>query len=327
MRRRDFILGAGSGAAAWPLAVLAQQRAIPLVGFLHGGAPGTNAHIVTAFRQGLAELDYSEGQTVAVEYHWAAGRYDTLQKIAANLASRRAAAIAVGGGGTPHVVNAKVTGDTPIVFNTGTDPAESGLVASLNRPGGHVTGVHIFTSSLEGKRLGLLRDLISDLSSVGMLTNPNFSQASVGLADAQTAARALGLNIQVLRATNRAEIEAAFVTLAQQRVRALLVAADPFFYSQRDHIVALAARSSLPAIYEQREFALVGGLASYGTNLRDAYRQIGRYVGRILKGEKPGDLPVVQSVTFELVVNMKTAKALGLNPSQSLLLAADEVIE
>ena len=326
MKRREFIAALG-GAAVLPFAARAQQPAVPLVGFLHGAAPGTNPHIVSAFRDGLAELGYNEGQNITIEYHWAAGRYDSLRHIAADLVRRRVAVIAVGGGGTPAVISAKVTGETPIVFNTGSDPVVAGFVASFNRPGGHATGVLIFTSDLEGKRLGLLRDLVPNATSVAMLVNPNFSQATIGLSGAQTAAIALGIRIEILRATSRAEIESAFASLSQLRPDALLVAADPFFNSQRDHIVGLVARHAIPAIYEQREFALAGGLASYGTSLRDAYRQIGHYTGRILKGEKPSDLPVVQATKFELVVNLKVAKSLGLNPPQSLLLAADEVIE
>jgi putative ABC transport system substrate-binding protein len=326
MRRRGFIAGLGA-AAAWPSAARAQPAALPLVGFLHGGEAATNRHIEAAFRNGLAELGYVEGRTVTIEFHWATGRYDTLPAVAADLARRHAALIVVGGGGAPPVIKARVTGTTPIVFNTGADPVRAGLVTSLNQPGGHVTGVHIFTIGLEPKRLQFLRDLVPGASSVAVLFNPTLWAGTNTIADVQAAARALTFQIRPLPASTRPEIDAAFASLARERASALLVAADPFFYGERNHIVALTQRVAIPAIFEWREFVAAGGLASYSTNLRDAYAQIGRYAGRILKGEKPGDLPVVQSTKFELVINLKTAKALGLNLSQNLISAADEVIE
>jgi putative ABC transport system substrate-binding protein len=326
VRRRGFIKLFGA-TVAWPLAARAQPAALPLVGFLNGAEAATNRHIELAFRDGLAELGYSEGRTVAIEFHWAAGRYDTLPAIAADLARRHVAVIVVGGGGSLPVIKAQATGMTPIVFNTGADPVRTGLVKSLNRPGGHVTGVNIFTTGLEPKRLQFLRDLVPGASSVAVLFNPTFPTGINAMADVHAAAGALAFQIRPLPASARAEIDAAFASLARERASALLVTADPFFNGQRDHIVALTQRVAIPAIFEWREFVAAGGLASYGTNLREAYGQIGRYAGRILKGENPGDLPVVQSTKFELVINLKTAKALGLNLSQNLISAADEVIE
>jgi putative ABC transport system substrate-binding protein len=329
IRRREFITLIGGAATAWPLAARAQQQAMPAVGFLSGQSPDNSAHLVRMFRRGLAEIGYTEGQNVAIEYRWALGQNDRLPALAADLVDRRVTVIAAtAGGGTPASLAAKAATTTiPIVFSSGADPVKLGLVASLNRPGGNVTGISWLTFALDGKRLGLLRELLPKLSVLPVLLNPTFLDATRQLREIQQAAQTVQQDITILNASSIQEIDAAFETLAQMRPRALLLAADPFFHSRREQITTLAARHTIPTIYEDRDFIVAGGLMSYGASFPDAVRQVGVYTGRILRGAKPADLPFLQPTKFELIVNLKTAKALGLDVPVTLLARADEVIE
>jgi putative ABC transport system substrate-binding protein len=325
MRRREFITIAG-GAAVWPLTARAQQTAIPVIGFLGTERPESAADRLRAFGRGLSETGYVEGRNVMIEYRWADGRYDQLPGLAAELVRRRVEVIVTSS--PPAAIAAKAATTTlPIVFSGGIDPVKLGLVASLNRPGGNVTGVSQLSIELEGKRLGLLHELIPNASVIAMLVNPTFQGTDSITNDMQMAAHALGLKLKVLHASSEHDFETAIASIVQQGAGALVVASDPFFFSRRDQLVAVVAHYAVPAIYQFREFAAAGGLMSYGTNLSDAYRQVGLYVGRILKGEKSADLPVVQPTKFELVINLKTARALGLDVPPTLLARVDEVIE
>ncbi len=325
MRRRDFIILLAGAMGGWPSALRAQQKALPVIGYLNTASLGPFAPNVAAFRQGLSDAGWIEGQNVTIEYRSAEGRYDRLPSLAAELVDRKVDVIV--GAGTPATVAAKsATSTIPIVF-TSSDPVGSGLVASLARPGGNLTGLSILTIEMMPKRLELLSELVPQASMIALPVNPNNPTTEGVIRDVQDAARAKGVQFRVLKASTEGEIDGAFATLVQLRAGALVVGPDPFFNGQRDQLVALAARHAVPAIYPWREVAAVGGLITYGPSLTAASRQMGIYVGKILKGANPADLPVQQPTTFELVINLKTAKALGLTVPPSILARADEVIE
>jgi putative ABC transport system substrate-binding protein len=325
MRRREFLALTG-GVAAWPIAARAQQPTIPLVGFLSNSSPEDSGSRAAAFRQGLNEAGYIEGQSVAIEYHWVEGHYDRLPPLAAELVQRRVAPI--GADGIEPALAAKAATSTiPIVFVTGADPVEHGLVASFNRPGGNVTGISVLVVGLVAKRLEVLCEVIPNVTTIGLLVNPRQSTTELQLRDTQDAARLLGRQILVLNASSESEIDKAFVKLVRQRAGGLVVGSDGFITGRAKQLAALASHHMIPAIVAWREFAAAGGLMSYGPSVTDAFRQAGVYTGRILNGEKPADLPVIQSTKVELVINLKTARTLGLTFPLSLLGRADEVIE
>ena len=326
MRRREFIALVG-GAAAWPFAARAQQPTLPIIGFLSGRSPVELAELVKAFNRGLAETGHVNGTNVAIEFRWADGRYDRLSALATELVARRVAVIAAVGGGNSGLAAKSVTSSIPIVFASGGDAVKIGLVASLNRPGGNVTGINLIFGALGAKRLELLREFVPAASAIAMLVNPNYASAPTEVQDVENAGRKLGLKIGIYNARTADEIEPAFKSLAEQRMSGLLVADDPFLQSERQQLVRLAERHAVPAVYFSRDFADAGGLMSYGPSIADAYRLVGVYTGRILKGETPADLPVLQPATFELVINLKTATALGHTIPQSLLIQASDVIE
>jgi putative ABC transport system substrate-binding protein len=327
MKRREFIRLLGGAAAAWPLAARAQQQAaMPVIGFLGGSSLTERRPLLVGFRQALTEAGYVEGQNVAIEYRWAEGQYDRLPALAADLVRRHVTVIVAGDG--PSALAAKAaTMIIPIVFNTGIDPIQSGLVTSLARPGGNLTGFNLIAGPLPAKQLGLLHELVPAAKTIAVLINPNNANAERDAATVQEAARAIGVQILVTRAAVESDFETVFATIAAERAGALLANSDVFFTSRRDQIIALAARHALPVMSPWREFPLAGGLISYGPSILAAYRQIGVYAAKILNGAKPADLPVMQPTTFELVINLKTAKALGLDVPLLVQQLADEVIE
>jgi putative tryptophan/tyrosine transport system substrate-binding protein len=324
MRRRKFITLLG-GALAWPLAAHAQQPAVLVIGFLDGQS--FDLHLMTAFRQALKDAGYVEGKNLAIYFRSANGQTDRLVTLAGDIVSRRVAVIVTAGGGAAALAAYAATTTIPIVFVSGVDPVTTGLVMSLNRPGSNATGVYIFQQVLEGKRLALLHGLVPAAALIAVLLNSTNANFQTQLRGVQDAARTLGQQVSILSASTAHDIDVAFATVTKSGAGALLVGSDPFFNSERDQIIALAARHTIPAIFEGREFATAGGLASYGTSLAGAYREAGIYAGRILKGEKPADLPIVQPTKFEFVINLKTAKALGLDVPPGLSSSADEIIE
>ena len=327
MRRREFVTLIGGAAAAWPLAARAQQLSIPLIGFLSSRSAHDSINAVSAFREGLAAAGRVEGRNVGIEFRWADGRFDRLPALAEELARQPVAVLAaVAGQQTPRAAQAATT-SIPIVFGIGEDPVKEGLVPNLNRPGGNMTGATFFTALLGAKRLGILRELVPQAEVVGLLVNQNSTQGQGQVRDVQEAAHKLGERLVILNGGSDEDIDKAFASLAQQRIGALLVGADPFFDPRRDRLIALVAQHAVPAIYQFRDYTFAGGLMSYGASITDLYKQVGIYVGRILNGDNPAELPVMLPTKFELVINLKTAKTLGLTIPPGVLALADEVIE
>jgi len=326
VKRREFMALIG-GAAAWPVAGRAQQPAVAVIGFLHLGSPEPVGPNVAAFRQGLNETGFVDGRNVAIEYRWAQGQYDRLPALAADLVRRQVTVIAACATSAPGLAAKAATSAIPIVFQTGGDPVQDGLVTSMNRPGHNVTGVSRLAVTIAPKRLELLRELAPKATVIGLLVNPTNPRSELVVQQIEEAARELGFRLHVLKVITEGELDSAFASLVQLGVGALLVAQEPSYFRWREQIIALAARHAIPATYGQREYAAAGGLMSYDASVADSFRQVGVYVGRILKGEKPADLPVMQPTKFELVLNLKTAKALGLTIPDKLLALADEVIE
>src|SRR5262245_42924662 len=324
MRRREFITLLGGAAAVWPIAARAQQ---PVVGYLSTRSAEDTTHLLAAFRTGLAQTGYVEGQNLTIEYRWAVGQYDRLPGMAAELVQRQVTVLATTGGEPAAFAARAATATLPIVYLIGGDPVKEGLAASFNRPGGNATGVTLLTNFLEPKRFGVLRDLVPGASSIGVLRNPKFPAAEAAVREVEAAAQRVGVTIQPFRASNDDEIESAFEEMARAQLAALAITADPFFDTRRQKLVALAARYAIPTIYQFREYAQAGGLISYGIDNADAYRQTGVYTGLVLKGAKPADLPIMQETKFLMLINMKTANALGIKISDNLLSLADEVIE
>ena len=325
--RRQFISALGGATVAWPLAASAQQPAMPVIGWLSGTLAEASKPTLGAFQNALADAGYVEGRNVQIEYRWADGKYDQLPAMAADLVARRVALIASGGGEPAAYAAKAATSTIPIVMVIGDDPVQEGLVASLSRPGANITGATLFAYEMESKRLGLLHEAVPAAKTIAVLFNPANPTVASQVHDVQEAAPRLGVELIMLNASSESDFEGVFATMAQQQADALLVGANPYFFSRRARLIALTAQYRLPAIYEWREFALDGGLMSYGTVLTDAYSQAGNYAGRILKGEKPSDLPVVQPTKYQFVINLKTAKSLGLDISPTLSARADQVIE
>jgi ABC-type uncharacterized transport system substrate-binding protein len=325
--RREFITLLGGAAAAWPLAARAQQRAFPVIGLLSSRSPAVDTSLIAVIRQGLNESGLVEGQNVALDYRWADGQYDRLAALAADLVHRQVAVIVTMGGEVSALAAKAASATIPIVFAAGADPVRSGLVTSVHRPGGNITGVSTLIFELEPKRLGLMRELRPNATTIAVLVDPNSPNAEMQVNDIQAAARGVGGEITILNASTIRDIDAAFVRLVEMRADALLVVANPIFFNRTAQLVVLAARHAIPTVYSRREFTAAGGLMSYGPNINDSYRLLGVYAARILKGEKPGDLPIQLPTKFELVINLSTAKALGLDVPPTLLARADEVIE
>jgi putative tryptophan/tyrosine transport system substrate-binding protein len=326
MRRREFIAGLGSTAAC-PTVGLAQQSATPVIGFLASNSPDAFASTVAGFRGGLNETGYVDGRNVSIEYRWAENQFNRLPALATELVRLQVRVIAAVSGSDAAQVAKAATSTIPIVFNIGNDPVRTGLVASLNKPGGNITGVTALTREIQGKRLEILRKVVSDATLIATLVNPTSAIAKFNLLDLQTAARTIGQQLLVLETSSEGDLEAAFASLEQKRVGALFISASPFFFNLRSQLAALSVRHRIPAIFSDREYVAAGGLISYGTSYMDQARLVGIYTGRILKGEKPADLPVLQPTKFELLINLKTAKALGLTIPETLLAIADEVIQ
>jgi len=328
MKRREFITLLCGAGATWPLAARAQQPAMPVVGFLSISSPGPHAPFVAKFKEGLREIGYVEGQNVGIEYRWADGDFDRLPALAADLARRKVDVIAAVSGDASIRAATSANATIPVVFISGSDPVQSGLVASFARPGGNVTGFSMISNALMSKRFEMLSELVPNIRVIALLVNPKYHSATEGTVPlVQRAASAKGMQLRILNASKEDDFEPAFASFVEQKVDALVVGTDPFFTSRREHIVSLASRYAVPTIYEWQEFAAAGGLLSYGASLTSLYREVGIYVGKVLKGTKPAELPIQQPTNFELVINLKTAKALGLNIPAGLLLRADKTIE